>query len=378
MKQFLALSILVLSSGAVYAQTAPTQSATNPTAASDNAISNHPSPTTGQAKVETATKPAATEVDQPTTPTVKTFPQAPAEEVDPRIAVPPLPKKKLSLIGGTVRDIDPIRNHMTVMVYHGKPMHVIFDDRTKVTRDGGEISSMNIRKNDRVYLDTQLYQQKIYAKQIQIVTKVDAADLNGQVVNFNPRTRVLELRDNLSARSFQFTVDNDAAVTANGGKAATIADLQPGALVTAHFNAGQTGRGTIRDIAILAAPGAEFTLYGPVNHVDLRSGRLAVQNKADDKAYEVKFDPAQFSLNDLVMGSEVAVTAKFDGQDYVAQSLNVTAGPRAAETTMKVESDKDQAGAEAGVEGDRDAKKKNKKDKKEQTGNEDEQSQNPK
>jgi hypothetical protein len=194
------------------------------------------------------------------------------------------------------------------------------------------------------------------------------------VVGFNPKTRVLELRDDLSARSFQFTVDNDAAITANGGKAASMADLQPGALVTAHFNAGQTGRGTIRDVAILAAPGAEFSLYGLVNHIDLRNGRLAVQNRADDKAYEVKFDPAQFQLNDLIMGSEVAVTAKFNGQDYIAQSLNVTAGPHSADT-MKVESD----------EGTRDLdknnqdKKKNKGEKKDdRESNEEDQAENPK
>jgi hypothetical protein len=62
-----------------------------------------------------------------------------------------------------------------------------------------------------------------------------------------------------------------------------------------------------------------------VNHLDLRSGVLAVQNKADDKAYEVKFSPAQFKVDDIAIGSDVAVTAKFDGQDYVAQSLNLTA-----------------------------------------------------
>lgn len=297
-------------------------------------------------------------------PTVKTFPEAKAEYVDPRITPPPLPKKKISLIGATVREIDPIRNRLTVDVHGGKkPMKLIFDERTKVTRNGAEVNPLVIRRGDRVYLDTQLTRDKIFARQIQIITKMEAADLNGQVVRFDPKTREIELRDNLSARGFRFVIDHDAAITANGGKAATFADLQPGALVTAHFNSGPDGRGTIRDIAILAAPGAEFTLFGTVNHLDLRSGTLAVQNKADDKAYEVKFNPSQFQVDDLAMGSEVAVTARFDGQNYVAQSLNVTSTGQAARV------DSDEADGNPGDSREEASKDKKKKDK-ERSGNE--------
>ncbi|HWK30454.1 MAG TPA: hypothetical protein VNR20_00070 [Terriglobales bacterium] len=356
------LTLMALGATLAVAQTAATQQSTSSTAATDNAQKS-PAPPTQPQPASTSDAKSAQPKDAPKTdapvavepstiPTVKTFPENKVEAVDPRIASQPLPKKKLSLIGGTVKEIDPIRNRMTVDIYGGKQMKLIFDDRTKVTRNGADVNPLIIRKGDRVYLDTQLASgNKIFAKQIQIVTKFEAADLNGQIVNFDPKTRTIELRDQLSAAPFRFTVDQDAAITANGGKAATQADLQPGALVMAHFNNGQGGRGTIRDINIIAAPGAEFTLYGRVNHLDLRSGVLAVQNKADDKAYEVKFSPAQFKVDDLAIGSEVAVTAKFNGQDYVAQSLNVTSTGQAA----KVDSDE---GAEA-----KDADKSDKKDK---------------
>ena len=356
------LTLMALGATLAVAQTAATQQSTSSTAATDNAQKS-PAPAAQPQPASTSDAKSAQPKDAPKTdapvavepstiPTVKTFPENKVEAVDPRIASQPLPKKKLSLIGGTVKEIDPIRNRMTVDIYGGKQMKLIFDDRTKVTRNGADVNPLIIRKGDRVYLDTQLASgNKIFAKQIQIVTKFEAADLNGQIVNFDPKTRTSELRDQLSAAPFRFTVDQDAAITANGGKAATQADLQPGALVMAHFNNGQGGRGTIRDINIIAAPGAEFTLYGRVNHLDLRSGVLAVQNKADDKAYEVKFSPAQFKVDDLAIGSEVAVTAKFNGQDYVAQSLNVTSTGQAA----KVDSDE---GAEA-----KDADKSDKKDK---------------
>jgi hypothetical protein len=260
-----------------------------------------------------------------------------------------------------------------VDIYGGKSMKVIFDDRTTVSRNGAESNYLSIRKGDRVYLDTQLHERKIFAKQIQIVTKTEAADVSGQIVSFDPKTRQLELRDSLSARPFSFTLDHDAAITTNSGKAGTVADLQPGALVTAHFNPGQAGRGSIRDLNVLAAPGAEFTLYGQVNHLDLRAGQLAVQNKADDKAYEVRFDPAQFGSDDLRIGSEVSVTARFDGQNYIAQSLNVAAAPASADASSKVESD-EASDLDNATDKDKKAKKRENKDKQ----NEDESSSTPK
>jgi hypothetical protein len=345
MKQL--LSILFFSCAiAVVAQTEPTQSSTTPTAPSNNAVkpptmAPPPSPSSPAASGTSAPAPTEPDVqpagDASTTPTVRKFPEAKGEDVDARIAVPPLPKKKVTLIGGTVKEIDPIRNRMTIDIYGAKKeMKVIFDDRTKISRNGADVTQFVIHKGDRVYLDTQQVRDKIFAKQIQVVTKLEAADLSGQVVNFNPRTREVEIRDSLSAQPVRFVVDKDAAITLSGGKAATVADLQPGALVTAHFNASDANRGVIRDLNILAAPGTEFTLYGNVNHLDLHNGTMAVQNKADDKAYEVKFAPGQFQVDDLKMGSEVAVTARFDGKQYVAQSLNITSSD---ESQDRVDSD---------------------------------------
>jgi hypothetical protein len=352
------LSVLIIfsvASGLGAAQTSSTQQSTD--SGVTNNVQKSQNPPADKSKQSAKQEPGV--VEPATIPTVKIFPETKSETVDPRIAAQPLPSKKLSLIGGTVREIDPIRNRMTVDIYGGKEMKLIFDDRTKITRNGADVNPLLIRKGDRVYLDTQLARDnKIFAKQIQIVTKFEAADLSGQVISFDPKTRTIELRDQLSAAPFRFAVDPDAAITANSGKAASMADLRPGALVLAHFNNGQGGRGTIRDINILAAPGAEFTLYGRVNHLDLRSGVLAVQNKSDDKAYEVKFSPAQFKVDDLAIGSEVAVTARFDGNDYIAESLNVTSAGQAAH----VDSDE---GAKDADKKDKDTKKKDEKKDKE-------------
>jgi hypothetical protein len=268
----------------------------------------------------------------------------------------------VTLIGGTVKEIDPIRNRMIVDIYGAKKeMKVIFDDRTKISRNGADVTQFVIHKGDRVYLDTQQVRDKIFAKQIQVVTKLEAADLSGQIINFNPKTREVEIRDSLSAQPVRFVIEKNAAITSNGGKAATVSDLQPGALVTAHFNASDANRGVIRDLNIVAAPGTEFTLFGNVNHLDLHNGTMAVQNKADDKAYEVKFAPGQFQVDDLKMGSEVAVTARFDGKEYIAQSLNVTSsGP----SPNRVDSDQGEERNVNTLDPDRTDKKHDKREKK--------------
>jgi hypothetical protein len=50
---------------------------------------------------------------------------------------------------------------------------------------------------------------------------------------------------------------------------------------------------------------------------------MVVQNQNDGKTYEIRFDPARGSLGDLNVGSDVNVTAEFDGKDYSARMLTV-------------------------------------------------------
>jgi hypothetical protein len=122
------------------------------------------------------------------------------------------------------------------------------------------------------------------------------------------------------------------------GRAVTASTLQPGAIISADF-ASAAGKRLLRDVKILAAPGAEFTFFGQVTHLDLRSGVLALENRSDGKLYEVRFAPEQFN-EQVKMGSDVAVIARFDGRDYVAQRLTVQSA-RSADADEEAESKTD-------------------------------------
>jgi len=89
-------------------------------------------------------------------------PGASNEEHDPLLDTPPLPKGKVTLIGGTVTGLDQIKNRITLQPFAGKKLNVFFDDRTHVYRDGIETTQLGIHKGDRVYVDTMLDKTRVF------------------------------------------------------------------------------------------------------------------------------------------------------------------------------------------------------------------------
>src|SRR5215472_10821421 len=58
---------------------------------------------------------------------------------DPLLNPPPLPKGKVTMIGGVVGKIDPIRSRLTVQPFGSKEsLKVAYDERTHIYRDGRE------------------------------------------------------------------------------------------------------------------------------------------------------------------------------------------------------------------------------------------------
>ena len=48
----------------------------------------------------------------------------------------PQPRGQTTLVGGTIRLLDQVRDQVTVRVFGGRDMVVLFDDRTHFFRDG--------------------------------------------------------------------------------------------------------------------------------------------------------------------------------------------------------------------------------------------------
>lgn len=307
------------------ANTRPTTPATEPAATKPSTPD--PAPVTDSEKsAEPANTSAPAASATPSgVPTTTIYPEAdPKSVLAPRLDPGPLPENKSALIGGTVRDIDQIKNQMTVDVFgKGGKMKVLFDPRTRFDRDGTPTNQTIIKKGDQVYLDTQLVNHKIFARDVYVHTATGTVDASGQIRSYNPKTGKLTIDDQLSGSQVTVLV-SPTTVVRNQGAAGSAGDLRQLALVTLQLSPG-AGHNTANTIDVIAQPGNTFTFFGTLTNVDLRNSTLALENKADSKSYEIRFDRATTPVtDDLKVGNEVAVNAVFNGKSYTAQTLTVT------------------------------------------------------
>ncbi len=260
---------------------------------------------------------------EPSIPTTTAMPETKeVKSIDSLLQPAPLPNGKVSLIGGTIHSVDQVRNRIVVDIFGKGKMKVSFDERSHIYRNGVETTQLALHKGDRVYLDTQLSQGKIFARNVQVQTSSDAASVSGQIVSFNSNSGLLVLRDPLSSQPVSLKL-TPASVISQQGQPGSRADLLPDSLVTVRF-APQPGR-PVKELEVLARRGAQFTFYGTLTHLDLRSGLLAVENKSDSKLYDIRFAPARIGVTEeLTTGAEVAIVATFDGHYYTAQTVKVT------------------------------------------------------
>jgi hypothetical protein len=109
-------------------------------------------------------------------------------------------------------------------------------------------------------------------------------------------------------------------------------DLVPGSLVTVHFSSDHRRRDTAQEVTILAMPGAMFTFVGKVRHLDVKSGMIAVENSSDGKTYELNFDSGMVG-EDVTLGTDVIVSAEFQGSRYKAKSIKMYGSNTQASST---------------------------------------------
>lgn len=244
---------------------------------------------------------------------------------DPILDVPPLPKGETTLVGGTVEKIDRVRNRLTVRAFGGPKIAAFFDERSHFFRDGVETTMAGVRKGDRVYVDTMSDGPRVFARNIRVVTNTAPADARGKLLWLDARNSTMSILDTLSGQAISFKFDDSTKVLQNG-RAVSISDLQPGALLAVSFSP-ERGRWLVRDIEVFAAPGNSFTFYGRVMNLDLRLGEVSVANVSDQKTYDINFDPSSGVGYNLTVGTNVSIAAVFDGNGYKLTKVQVHPAP---------------------------------------------------
>jgi hypothetical protein len=243
---------------------------------------------------------------------------------DPLLDMPPLPQGKLTLIGGTVSKIDPITDRLELRDFGGGKTNILFDMRTKILRNGAPAAAKDIQPGTRVYVDTMLKGDQIFARTIRLETSANQGDARGQVVAVDAERGILKLREEVAPEPFQFRLSPQTSVTING-RHANPSEISPGALVTVKF-AGAGGGSIAQEIHVLANPGENFTFVGKITFLDLRLKRFAVANQTDSETYDIALDQlAPSQIRELRVGSDAVVKAVFNGKSYEAQNVEVGA-----------------------------------------------------
>jgi hypothetical protein len=239
-----------------------------------------------------------------------------------------MPRGKSTVIGGMISGVDPVRDQLTLKVFGGgKPMKILFDERTQVYRDGVKTSLGDLRANDHASVETMLDGTTVFARSIHMLSRSPEGECQGQVVSYEAGTGELTVSESLSPELIKLRVPAGTAIVREGQAASApgssgVSDLVKGTLISATFSSDNKGQGIANRIAILATPGSEVSFTGTVTFLDLRSNQFAVAD--NDQSYKIVFDPAVFpATRNLHEGANVKVTAEFDGTRYVARAITI-------------------------------------------------------
>jgi hypothetical protein len=243
------------------------------------------------------------------------------------LTLPPLPDGTTTIVGGTIRNLDLVRDQFSLAPYGQRAMKILFDERTQVYRDGVKIPLRELRPEVHASVQTALDGADVFAVSIHILSRLPEGECRGRVLRFNARTGELEVSSTLSPEPVKLFVPGDASIVREGqsaftSKAAGRNDLVAGALVAATFRPGQNSKDVASQITILAIPGSSFLFSGTISYLDLSTGILDVSDPQDGKSYEIHFPSARIPASGkLHLGESVTVKASYDGSHYQAAEI---------------------------------------------------------
>lgn len=241
--------------------------------------------------------------------------------------LPALAKGQVSLIGGTVSRIDPIRDRMVVRAFGGRDVTINFDVRTCVMNGDSVASMRDVKPGTRLYADTVLNDGRIFAKTVHVTTSTVQGDTKGQISSYDSSRKILRVRDAISSRGFSVQVTANTEIR-SGGQSAAVSSLTTGTLVDVHFRPGAEGTNLAEKIEILAQPGGTFTFAGTILSIDIRNGYLTLIEPDSQNTFDVGLSSVPASVrSQLREGIDITVNARFDGTSYQAQNIQVAPKP---------------------------------------------------
>jgi hypothetical protein len=251
----------------------------------------------------------------------------PPAHLKPVAVVPPLPRGTSTILGGSIRDIDPVLDRFTLHIVGEKPMKILYDERTQLFIDGKPIPLRQLRPAEHASVQTTLDGTSVFAISVHILSRLQQGDYSGQVLSYDPTSGDLDMVGASGGDPIRLRVSSNTIFErkGQGSSAATPAgpgDLQKGSLVALQFDPDGKGRASATRITLLATPGSTFVFSGNLIALDTHTGKMTVLDPRNDQSYEIEFNPASLSsIQNIHPGQHVRISAEFDGSRYLAQNV---------------------------------------------------------
>jgi len=241
-----------------------------------------------------------------------------ASDLDP---LPAVPAGKASLIGGTIQNLDPIRDRVIVQVFGGHRTAILFDERTRVYTNGKIASLRDLSEGQHIYAETVLDKADVFARSINIASREMSGQSSGQVLSYDAGDGEVIVRDAILSEPVRLRM-NSTTVVLRDGHSVPPTELRPGVLISVTFSTSGQRDLVAQQVSILAQPGADFVFPGRVAYLDLHRHLLVVADSRDGNRYDIDCDPALVS-DQLHEGADVTVKARFDGTRYSATAITL-------------------------------------------------------
>jgi hypothetical protein len=241
--------------------------------------------------------------------------------------LPSVPAGKSTVFGGEIRALDPVRDQMTLTVFGGRPMKILFDERTEVYRDGKKISLHELHPAEYASVQTTLDGTKLFAVSIHMLSRSQEVQYEGRVLNFSQTTGELTVAPGQAREMIKMLVQSDTDFARTGqtpfsSQPTGPFDLVPGTLVSVQFKAGGKAEAVASRVEVLAVPGSRFVFAGSLTSLDLHAGLFTLVDPRDNRNYQVSFDQTNIpATQNLHLGDNVRVEAEYDGTHYMASRI---------------------------------------------------------
>jgi hypothetical protein len=243
-------------------------------------------------------------------------------------AIPPLPPGKSTILGGAIRDVDPVLDRFTLRIVGEKPLKILFDERTQVFVDGKKIPLRNLRASDHASIQTTLDGTSIFAISVHILSQAQQGEYRGEVLSYDPSTGDLQLVGGHGGEPIRVTVSSNTKFSRKGQGSFTSAqsgpsDLQRGSLVSLQFEPDGKGSGSATNVTVLATPGSQFVFSGNLIALDMHAGTMVVLDPKDNQSYQIEFNSGTMAtFPNVHPGQSVRVVTEYDGTHYLAHEVS--------------------------------------------------------